>query len=603
VKKRRRRSPPPAGGIKPEETDAQLALRLQLEADRESFRDRWSQPKRRAFAAAAARTFNETTLAASALQAAKGQQERSDVQCWGTKQQGALKLAKKGEERTAGTLSTVDAQPLAAVGGTCMQVPLSNSLVIPGAKLQAAKAPTSEFRGVSHNAKMGNTLSKWKLCKWMASIVDRDSGKTRYLGYFIDEQIAAHAYDTALREQPERKRHPKHFNFPLPGERHVNDRRHGAMSPDARAAAEAVVKERAAMQASSSTFRGVYWARHTGMWRAELHVTRKSRCLGDFLSEVDAARAYDKALREAPPGRFAKTFNFPETGEAGQDAASKAVAKAERIAPHPSSFRGVSWNKIGGKWNASIQWNGKKRSLGYFIDELTAARAYDTALRAQPAWKDQPKAYNFPRKGELQGKGIVATVMNPKTLKARAVSKAVVKARVAAQAETSAFRGVCWNRSKWRAEIARDGKCRVLGAFTNEEAAARAYDTALREAPAGRVKAFNFPLEGEAGQDAAARAKAKKDRAAVKRYSAFCGVSWYKTKGLWIAQVWSGGAQKSLGYFANEIEAARAYDTALHAACDRRFPKKFNFPQRYVRRQSLSVNTKRNNLGFPSTHF
>jgi hypothetical protein len=42
-----------------------------------------------------------------------------------------------------------------------------------------------------------------------------------------------------------------------------------------------------------------------------------------------------------------------------------------------SKFKGVCWNRARKKWVASIQHNGKRYDLGYFTDEIAAARAYD----------------------------------------------------------------------------------------------------------------------------------------------------------------------------------------------------------------------------------
>jgi hypothetical protein len=45
-----------------------------------------------------------------------------------------------------------------------------------------------------------------------------------------------------------------------------------------------------------------------------------------------------------------------------------------------SEYVGVCWAKHNKKWRASIWINGKKKHLGYFIDELEAAKAYQDAL-------------------------------------------------------------------------------------------------------------------------------------------------------------------------------------------------------------------------------
>jgi hypothetical protein len=44
-----------------------------------------------------------------------------------------------------------------------------------------------------------------------------------------------------------------------------------------------------------------------------------------------------------------------------------------------STLKGVSWQKGAGKWRATIRVNGRQISLGYFVSEEEAARAYDVA--------------------------------------------------------------------------------------------------------------------------------------------------------------------------------------------------------------------------------
>lgn len=48
---------------------------------------------------------------------------------------------------------------------------------------------------------------------------------------------------------------------------------------------------------------------------------------------------------------------------------------------HSSSFTGVCWNKLRGKWRAQVRINGKKKYLGLFTDELEASQAYEKALK------------------------------------------------------------------------------------------------------------------------------------------------------------------------------------------------------------------------------
>lgn len=58
-----------------------------------------------------------------------------------------------------------------------------------------------------------------------------------------------------------------------------------------------------------------------------------------------------------------------------------------------SSFRGVHWQKSMCTWEVRISEGGKQKRLGYFGNELEAARAYDTAaVRIHGRWDGQPPA-------------------------------------------------------------------------------------------------------------------------------------------------------------------------------------------------------------------
>lgn len=46
-----------------------------------------------------------------------------------------------------------------------------------------------------------------------------------------------------------------------------------------------------------------------------------------------------------------------------------------------SRYKGIHWNKMRKRWKAKIQVNGKHRFIGYFDDEIEAAKAYDEAAK------------------------------------------------------------------------------------------------------------------------------------------------------------------------------------------------------------------------------
>lgn len=60
----------------------------------------------------------------------------------------------------------------------------------------------------------------------------------------------------------------------------------------------------------SSQYKGVSWHKSQGNWRAVIKVNRRSRHLGGFATEEEAARAYDEAA-VAAFGEFAY-LNFPD---------------------------------------------------------------------------------------------------------------------------------------------------------------------------------------------------------------------------------------------------------------------------------------------------
>ena len=99
----------------------------------------------------------------------------------------------------------------------------------------------------------------------------------------------------------------------------------------------------------TSKYLGVCWDAAKRKWRSQLMVGAKNRLLGLFDVEELAAQAY---LKAAPAGRFT------------------------------SKYLGVSWSTRLGKWRAEMRVKQKRRRLGFFDNELDAARAY-IAARAQ----------------------------------------------------------------------------------------------------------------------------------------------------------------------------------------------------------------------------
>lgn len=67
---------------------------------------------------------------------------------------------------------------------------------------------------------------------------------------------------------------------------------------------------RISLPGTSSRFKGVCRIKNNGLWRASICINGRTKFLGEYTSEEDAARAYDRAA----PGHFGEfaRLNFPE---------------------------------------------------------------------------------------------------------------------------------------------------------------------------------------------------------------------------------------------------------------------------------------------------
>ena len=174
-----------------------------------------------------------------------------------------------------------------------------------------------------------------------------------------------------------------------------------------------------------------------------------------------------------------------------------------------SNFHGVSWNKRNRTWFAYVQHDKKRHRLGYFDDEVDAARAFDRAarrLRGDKAhglyWQPSRCRLNFPTESEVK-----------KANEAEALRLAEADA-AAKVTRPSKFVGVCWTRTKnkWVARIQvlneQTGSRRAqhIGYFHDEHEAARHFDQTARrlrgnEAHGGQRgptwARLNFPTAAE----------------------------------------------------------------------------------------------------------
>ena len=115
---------------------------------------------------------------------------------------------------------------------------------------------------------------------------------------------------------------------------------------------------------------------------------------------------------------------------------------------------------------------------------------------------------------------------------------------------SSKFYGVGWHKGKkkWQAYVQHNGtKVNLGSSFDTEIAAAKAVDVWLREN--GRAAEANFDESGSFVPRVSTKS------------SKYRGVGWSKSHNQWQATIKVAGQMEHLGYFDDEAEAARAFDT------------------------------------------
>lgn len=135
-------------------------------------------------------------------------------------------------------------------------------------------------------------------------------------------------------------------------------------------------QNRASRRGSSSRFKGVSWHSRLKDWKAEITCDGIVHYLGHFMSELDAARAYNAAAAQYH-GEFARLNIIPDdTVEPVRY--RQAVPRANN---RTSQYRGVYFSTRRQHWCARIEVNHKNIYLGSFDTPEAAARAYDAAAK------------------------------------------------------------------------------------------------------------------------------------------------------------------------------------------------------------------------------
>ena len=199
------------------------------------------------------------------------------------------------------------------------------------------------------------------------SIMKNGAHHKHHVGNFDTAIEAAKAYDVLAAKLG------RPVNFPTePGQKKATKRRKGVENlPD-------IIGKR------RSRYVGVFWDKGTKMWGAHIAMVKNKKQyaqrIGSYLDEEEAARAFD---REAIA--LGRAVNFPKKGQ-------KQAVKQRELASIPnrpkwSPFVGVFWDTRRKLFASQFMDRISKRqvAIGFFDDEIEAARAYDK--KGHRAWE------------------------------------------------------------------------------------------------------------------------------------------------------------------------------------------------------------------------
>ncbi len=157
-----------------------------------------------------------------------------------------------------------------------------------------------------------------------------------------------------------------------------------------------------------SKYLGVSFDKRRNHWVAYITIDRKNKFIGNFPTEIDAAKARDKiaqlfwgskAILNFPASKqetYQALINLNQLNSIISKIRIEARIQSRKIFKsknNSSQYLGVCYIKQRSKWSATIRVNGKVKFLGHFDDEILAAKAYD---RIAKKLKRNDALLNFP---------------------------------------------------------------------------------------------------------------------------------------------------------------------------------------------------------------
>lgn len=196
-----------------------------------------------------------------------------------------------------------------------------------------------------------------------------------------------------------------------------------------------------------------------------------------------------REITEAAPGQFVDHTNGNKLDN--RRANLEIVTRTQnnrrrRVVNSASGYKGVH-QRSETRFTARIHCQGRQYYLGTYLDAHTAALAYNRAagkLFGHDGFLNPVGGRLSESDAEYVDDKLAGRPRSPR-----------YRGRKRVQKRPSPFRGVYWERGRWRAKIGHQGKKVHLGYFDDEVPAAQAYDEAARRLHGERAR-LNFPQGG-----------------------------------------------------------------------------------------------------------
>jgi hypothetical protein len=323
---------------------------------------------------------------------------------------------------------------------------------------------------------------------------------------------------------------------------------------------------------------------------------------GALLTNEDEALAVPAgAIAAAAAGAIAEAAAAQQRASAARNYVRPVPGNDQAVGDEvgtTSEYVGVCWHKKNRKWRAGIWHDGKRQHLGSFDDEHEAARAFDTAarrLRGDEAHGGQAGSnwlrLNFPTEDDREvqrAKDSGALLQEDRAAATSEVdvrsstSAAVTAVPVPRRQRHDVAPKTAGRRLEYRFDV--NGQPQWFGGKVLRDIDNHWVDVLFDDGdelcvkipPAGAGTAWRW-LEAnetdtsdsdqaadveEASEEEGCQPVPKRWRNNRAKSSVFVGVHWHRQRRKWEARIRHDGKPQYMGYFDDEREAARAFDTA-----------------------------------------